>query len=187
MTASDTADSGMKRESQGRRAHSGHAGVAFLFLLPFLVLFALFFLGPVAYATWESVHAVRRSGLGFSGATVQFVGLDNYVRAVTDRDVVSSVLRVLLFGVVQVPVMIGMALVMALLFDSAFAPFKRFFQFVAFAPYAVPGVIGAILWAFLYLPGISPVIEVLQALHLPHDFLAPDVVLWSMANVTTWQ
>jgi multiple sugar transport system permease protein len=83
--------------------------------------------------------------------------------------------------------MLGLALLMALLFDSAVARLKRFFQFSFFVPYAIPSVVAALTWGFLYLPGVSPVVALLRSLDLPHDFLASNVVLWSIANVATWQ
>jgi len=171
-----------------RRAHlSRESRHGLAFLAPFLLLFAAFQVIPVGYAVWQAVHRTVQSGLGFGGSTTTFVGLDNFVRVVEDPAVRAAVLRMLLFGVVQVPFMLGLALLMALLFDSTLARLKRFFQLGAFLPFAVPGVIGAILWSFLYLPGISPVVGVLTALHLPHGFLGPRAVLWSIANITTWQ
>ena len=68
----------------------------------------------------------------------------------------SSVRRVLLFGVVQVPVMLGLALLFALLLDSPLLRGKKFFRLAFFVPYAVPGVIAAIMWGFLYSPNLSP-------------------------------
>jgi multiple sugar transport system permease protein len=83
--------------------------------------------------------------------------------------------------------MLGLALLLALLFDSAAARFKRTFQFAFFVPYAIPTVVAALVWGFLYLPNVSPVVGLLDTFGLPSDFLNDDVVLWSIANVTTWQ
>jgi multiple sugar transport system permease protein len=89
---------------------------------------------------------------------------------------------VLLFGVVQVPVMLGLALLFALLLDSPLLRGKRFFRLAFFVPYAVPGVIAAIMWGFLYSPRLSP----FEALTSQVDLLSGDFVLWSIANVVTW-
>lgn len=77
--------------------------------------------------------------------------------------------------------MLGLALVLALLLDSASARFKSFFRLTYFLPYAVPGVIAAIVWSFLYTPEISPLTDV-----LPFDPLGDGAVMWSMANIVTW-
>src|SRR5262245_9496019 len=175
----------VKVRRRARLGREGRYGLAFL--APFLVLFTAFQVIPMEYAVWQALHRTFASGLGFGGTTTKFVGLDNFGRVLHDPALRAGVLRMLLFGLVQVPLMLELALVMALLFDSALARLKRLFQFGAFLPYAVPGVIGAILWSFLYLPGISPIVGGLTALQIPHDFLAPGAVLWSIANITTWQ
>ncbi|MEV9423170.1 sugar ABC transporter permease, partial [Klebsiella quasipneumoniae] len=87
-----------------------------------------------------------------------------------------------LFGVVQVPVMLGLALLFALLLDSPLLRGKRFFRLAFFVPYAVPGVIAAIMWGFLYSPNLSPFPAVTSNV----DLLSADLVLWSIANVVTW-
>ena len=161
--------------------------VGYAFLAPFMLIFTLFQLVPVGYALWQSVHATSRSGLGIGAATIRFVGLANYAQALQDQEFIAGVLRMLLFGIVQVPIMLGLALLLALVFDSSFVIFKQFFQFSAFLPYALPGIVASILWSFLYLPGVSPVVSALQALNLPHNFLGPGSVLWSIANIVTWQ
>lgn len=152
-----------------------------------MVIFLVFQLIPVGYAIWQSLQATTRSGLGIGAAGSRFAGLENYAQALQDQEFIAGVLRMLVFGVVQVPVMLFFALVLALLFDSSFAMFKKFFQFAAFLPYALPGIVASILWSFLYLPGVSPIIAALQAINVKVDFLGPDVVLWSIANIVTWQ
>ena len=172
------------RPQEGRR----HVHIApYAFVAPFVVLFVLFMVIPIVLAVWNSFHTVERSGLGFGGGEVTLAGLDNYVRAVGNEAFRASIGRVLLFGVVQVPVMLGLALLMALLFDSAVARLKRFFQFAFFVPYAIPTVVAALTWGFLYLPGVSPVVGMLRSLDLPRDFLGSEVVLWSIANISVWQ
>jgi multiple sugar transport system permease protein len=139
------------------------------------------------YTIYQSLFRFQRSGLGLTGTTVGFGGLSNYVNVLSDPKFYSSVGRVLLYGIVQVPVMLILALVLALLLDSAVVRFKAFFRLAFFVPYAVPGVVAALIWGYLYEPGISPIVSGFQALHLPTpDFLGFSTVLWSIANVSTW-
>ncbi|WP_433698893.1 carbohydrate ABC transporter permease [Nocardiopsis sp. CA-288880] len=157
------------------------------FLAPFLGLFVLCFLLPILYAFYQSFLRVRRFGLfGEEGRETVFAGFDNYARALGQDGFVDSIGRVLLFGVVQVPVMIGLALLLALLLESASATWPAFFRAAFFMPYGVPGVVASLLWGFLYTPGLSPVIDVAGAVGLELDPLGPDTVLWSIANIITW-
>jgi multiple sugar transport system permease protein len=169
--------------SRTRRSHA-----AFGFLAPFCVLFALFFVAPIGYAIYQSLFRVERSGpLGLGGARTVFTGLSNYATALHDDQFVASLGRVLLFGVVQVPVMIIGATILALLLESASVRGVRFFRTAFFLPYGVPGVIASILWGFLYVPGISPIVSLLHGVGWQVDFLSSGTVLWSIANIATWQ
>ncbi len=159
----------------------------YLFLLPFVALFTLFFIVPIFYALYQSLFRSERSGLGLGAATVSFNGLGNYLDVLRDPNFYSSVGRVLLYGIVQVPLMLILSLVLALLLDSAVVRLKAFFRVAFFVPFAIPGIIAALLWAFFYQPVFSPIVKGFQALGLPApDFLGPGTVLWSIANIATW-
>ncbi|XQJ05555.1 sugar ABC transporter permease [Curtobacterium aetherium] len=156
-------------------------------LAPFLALFVLTFIIPIISAVFQSFTTVDREGLfGEDGVTGRFAGFDNYVTALNDSGFVASIGRMLLFGIVQVPVMIIACTVLALLLESASARWPGFFRAVYFMPYGVPGVIATILWSFLYVPGLSPIVSLLQSMGLQPDFLGANSVLWSIANIVTW-
>jgi len=159
----------------------------YLFILPFGALFLLFFIVPIIYALYESLYRSQRSGLGLGPATVSFNGLGNYVQVLHDPNFWSGVERVLLYGIVQVPVMLLLALLVALLLDSTVVRFKNFFRLAYFVPYAVPGIIAALLWGYLYDPELSPIVKLLQGIGLStFNFLSAGTVLWSIANIATW-
>ncbi len=159
----------------------------YLFFLPFGLLFLLFFIAPILYAIYESLFRSQRSGLGLGAATIDFNGLSNYLQVIHDPDFFTGVGRVLLFGIVQVPVMLGLALLLALLLDSTVVRFKPFFRLAFFVPYAIPGIIAALLWGYLYDPGLSPIVKGVSGLGLgTPDLLGPQTVLWSIANIVTW-
>ncbi|MBB5789669.1 carbohydrate ABC transporter permease [Jiangella mangrovi] len=181
--ASVTAVRGSRRK---RMSPAGSRLVPYVFVAPFVVLFIVFLIAPIGVAIANSLFSQQAAGLGFGGVERVFVGLDNYVRALQDHEFVVGFGRVLLYGVVQIPVMMIVAAALALLFDTGLVRGSRFFQFAVFLPYAVPGVIAALLWGFLYQPSVSPLVGGLSALGIDADFLAPGMVLWSIANVATW-
>lgn len=171
--------------SRGRGATS-HGWSPQWFLLPFAIPFLGIYLLPVLYATGQSLTKVERTGGIFTPPVSVFAGLAQYQRALGDPDFMAGVWRVVLFSVVQIPVMLGLALALALLLDTTVARFRRVHRLVMFAPYGIPGVVAALMWAFLYDPRLSPLTDVLSRIGIRPDFLGGDAVLWSIANVVTW-
>lgn len=172
---------GSRRRAERGRGRISHKGAILIFTAPFVILFVLFYLVPIAYAIWQSLLVVEREGT-FGEAKEVFGGLTQYVLVFQNEAFWTSVARVLIFGAVQVPVMLGLALLFALLLDSPLLKGKKFFRLAFFVPYAVPGVIAAIMWGFLYSPNLSP----FTVLTANVDFLSAELVLWAIANVVTW-
>ncbi|MQY07881.1 carbohydrate ABC transporter permease [Actinomadura macrotermitis] len=173
------------RRRGGRGARRGRR-TPLLFCAPFMVLFAAMYVAPIGYAAVSSLFTVHRSGLGLTAPTKVFDPLGNYAQVFGDREFLSSLGRIALFGVVQVPVMLLLALGLALLIDSRSARGKGFFRLSGFVPYAVPGVSGALIWSFMYSPQSSPVNHLLEPLGLHIPFFGGGAVLWSVANIVTW-
>ena len=158
-----------------------------LLLAPFLIVFIGTMIVPIVMAIGYSFNSVERSGLlGEGGVTNTFAGLENYIKALSNTNFIESIGRMVLFGVVQVTVMIVAATILALLLESASARLPGLFRATYFLPYGIPGVIATILWSFLYIPGLSPIVDVLGWMGITIDFLAPNMVLWSIANIVTW-
>lgn len=171
-----------------RAGGGGHTRTAWLFLAPFGLLFVTMFLAPMLFALWQSFFVEQRSGLGLGPATTTFDPIGNYVRAFGEGDYVGSLLRVLVFGVVQVPLMLVLALLLALLLDAKSSRLKNVFRLAAFLPYAVPGVVAAIMWAFLYTPLSSPILQAIEQTtgwQIPL-FASTATALGAVANVVTW-
>ncbi|MEU3889026.1 sugar ABC transporter permease [Streptomyces sp. NPDC029041] len=153
-----------------------------LFVAPFLILFLLLFLTPLGYAAYLSLFQER-----LVGGTV-FVGLDNYVTALTDPQLLSGVGRVALFFLIQVPLMLALALVFALALDSGLLRLARVIRLGIFVPYAVPSVVAALMWGYLYGPDFGPFAQLSRELGIPApDFLSDGWMLGSLANVVTWE
>jgi multiple sugar transport system permease protein len=162
-----------------------HRKFALLFLAPFLTVFVAFYLAPVCYAIYLSLFVRKRVGIG--PAKEVFGGLANYIRAVQDGDFLNGLKNMFVFGVVQVPVMLGLAIVLALLLAESRGFFMKICRTAFFMPYGIPSAIGALIWGYLYSPNLSPFNQVLGALHAGAiNFLSPEVVLFSIANIVTW-
>jgi multiple sugar transport system permease protein len=156
---------------------------------PAVVLFALLLLIPICYTLYLSFEKTKVSGLGLgAGARKQvFAGLSNYASGLSDPTFAASLLRVLVYSLILVPVMLGLALLFALLLDARRVRFQRFARLSIFLPYAVPTVVASLLWGFLYLPTVSPFPAILHqfGLSMP-DLFASRTALFSVANIGVW-
>jgi multiple sugar transport system permease protein len=164
-------------------------GAPYAFLVPASVLFLLFFALPIGYALWLSFRKVEVSGLGLgAGARKEvWAGFQNYADALGDSELLDGALRVLGYGCVVVPAMLGLALLFALMLDSDKVRFTPVTRLAIFLPYAIPGVVAALLWGFLYLPDVSPFFYVLDRLGLPQpDLLDGGPLYLALSNIAVW-
>ncbi|MEU6675054.1 sugar ABC transporter permease [Streptomyces sp. NPDC046925] len=172
-----------------RRKGYGVKSAPYAFLLPATLLFALFFALPIGYALWLSLHKVEVEGLGLGKDARHEVwaGIGNYTDALADSELLHGALRVLGYGAIVIPVMLGLALLFALLLDTERVRLTPFTRLAIFLPYAVPGVIAALLWGFLYLQDVSPFFFVLDKLGLPQpDLLDGGPLYLALSNIAVW-
>ncbi len=153
-----------------------------IFVAPFVIVFALTFLAPIGYAIQLSLYQDQ----AFFGGTT-FVGLDNYVLLLSDDRFWSGFLRVLVFLAVQVPVMLVLALVAALAIDSARLHASGFFRIVIFLPYAVPAVVAALMWGYIYGTNFGLAADFNDLFGTEIRPLSLDWALPAIGNIVTWE
>lgn len=156
--------------------------IPYLFLAPFLIGFAVFLVYPLIYALNTSLYRTRLVG------GTAFVGLENYARAFADAQFWEGVRNVLTFGAIQIPIMLGLALVFALILDSTLVRHKTIFRLGFFLPFAVPSVVAALIWGYLYGQSFGPFTQIARALNVPPPiFLTASGIIPAIANIATWQ
>ncbi|MFD7510757.1 carbohydrate ABC transporter permease [Streptomyces sp. NPDC059853] len=165
------------RKQRDRRSWTGWG-----FIGPFMAVFALVFLAPIGYSIYLSLFRDQLVG----GST--FVGFENYQRAFEDPQFWSALGRVSLFLAVQVPIMLFLALLVALALDSGRLYGANFFRISIFLPYAVPAVVATIMWSFMYGSRFGLIGNINDAfgVSLP-DPLSPDLILAAIGNIVTWE
>ncbi|NYD67601.1 multiple sugar transport system permease protein [Agromyces atrinae] len=177
-----------KRPAQNRNQRA-LTRTAYAMLAPGIVLFVVFMAAPIFYTLFLSFQKkqVVGLGLGSGSTTTAFAGFENYISSFTDPEFAASVGRVLLYGVVLIPTMLGLALLFALLLDSRRTRATTFSRTAIFLPYAVPAVISSLLWGFLYLPAVSPFYYVFDQFgwEVP-SLLSSPLVLFGIANIALW-
>ena len=153
-----------------------------IFTAPFLIIFVLFLVIPLVYAFIVSLFtSTQVHGEHFSG-------LANYQRVFTDKIFLTGLGRVIIYTIVMVPIQLGLALTFALLMDSLKNRFASVSRLVIFLPYAVPGVIGALMWGFMYSKNMGPFTTIFELFGLPApEILSSQGIFGALVNVVTWQ
>ncbi len=152
------------------------------FVAPFVIVFLTFLVAPLIYAFWMSLHLKT---LAFGE---RFVGFDNYLQAFRDPQFLQGVGFVVKFSLVLIPLQMLVSLTVALVLDALTDRLAKFARLMIFVPYAVPVVIGAMMWGFLYSPRFGPMSEIFGVFGLDAPLmLSPDNVFASLLNVVTWQ
>jgi multiple sugar transport system permease protein len=118
------------------------------FAAPYAVFLALIFAYPIGLAIWISFHDYFFAA---PGAQVDrpFVGLDNYRSAITDPDVHKAFVNVGVFLVINVPLTVVLALVLATALNGAVRGLT-FFRISYFVPYITASVAVVGVWLFLF-------------------------------------
>jgi multiple sugar transport system permease protein len=151
-------------------------------VLPFLVVFAAMFIVPLLYSAYLSTFTSQLVG----GNT--FSGLANYARVLQDPSFWAGLGRVALFLVIQVPIELALAIFFALALDSRRVRGGRVARLLIFVPYAVPGVVAALMWGYLYGNGSGLIAQIFQAVGLPSPaLLSSQNILGSTMNIVSWE
>ncbi|WP_232837135.1 carbohydrate ABC transporter permease [Lentzea terrae] len=155
-------------------------------MAPFLLLLVTVFLIPTGTAIWLSFFAQDQPGLGFGPESTVFVGVRSYVAVLSDPTFRGGLLTVVLYCLIYIPIMVIGALALALLLDSGVAKLRGWAQMGLYLPHAVPGIIAALIWLYLYTPGLSPIIDLFARGDIHLNFLGINTVLPSIVNIALW-
>ena len=156
-----------------------------MFVTPALALMALFVVYPVFSAARMSLYRWK----GF-GPMVDFVGLENYVRVLTDEVFTDAVTHnfVIVFASILVQLPLGLAL--ALLLNRRIKA-RGLLRTIIFVPYVLAEVIAGVVWFQLLQPGYGVIETVLSSVGIPtpeQGFLGtPDIALITVFVVLTWK
>jgi multiple sugar transport system permease protein len=127
-----------------RRGYSDLIPAVF-FLLPGLVLFLLFFFGPMVYSlrisffNWKIVHPDQSV----------FIGLRNYLRALSDPIFQRAVMNTSAYTVITVTVKLVLGLAVALLLNQTI-PGRTFFRVAYYLPVITSWVIVSLLFEYMF-------------------------------------
>jgi multiple sugar transport system permease protein len=160
--------------------------LATLLLTPVLLYLAAVSFYPILDTVWASLH----EGYVLPNRTTQFVGLKNYAELFALGSFWNALTVTLIYTFVSVPVELAIGMGLALLLNRDFWG-KYVAQAAILFPWALPTIINAKIWAWLYHGQYGVFNDILVRIGLietPFPFLAkPDAALVAMIVVTIWK
>jgi len=129
----------------------GRQPLGIAFAAPYAVFLAAVFAYPLGLAVWISFHDYFFTAPGAS-VDRPFVGFDNYATVLSDPDVRRSFYNVGVFLVINVPLTVVLALLLA---NALNAPIRgrTFFRSSFYVPYVTASVACVAVWLFLFSEG----------------------------------
>ena len=129
----------------------GRQPLGIAFAAPYAIFLAAVFAYPLGLAVWISFHDYFFTAPGAS-VPRPFVGFDNYVTVLSDPDVRRSFYNVGIFLVINVPLTVVLALLLA---NALNAPIRgrTFFRSSFYVPYITASVACVAVWLFLFSEG----------------------------------
>ena len=155
-----------------------------LFAGPALIVFVGFVILPVALAAVYSFF--NWNGLG---PLERFIGIDNYVRALTDSLFLQSIGNNFIVVVLSLLIQGPLAIIIALLLNRRMRG-RTIIRAAIFVPYVIAEVIAGLSFKLLLSPrgGINAFLTSIGLGDLAQPWLAqPDTALWVMFGILTWK
>lgn len=114
-----------------------------LFVGPALALIGLFMIYPIGWALWMSFQSGR-------GMMLKFAGFGNIIRLWHDPVFIKALTNTTIFFVVQVPIMITLALIMAAALNNPKLKFRGLFRTAIFLPCVISLVASSVLFRSMF-------------------------------------
>ncbi|MEW1718031.1 sugar ABC transporter permease [Streptomyces sp. NPDC093109] len=156
------------------------------FTFPFFLGFLVFTVVPVVIALKESLYTEQGSGLGFGPKTIEFSGLDNFVRGFEDAKFWTAMGRVALFAAISIPLIQLASLGLALLMDMVKQRLANRFRIALLVPYMIPGIVATLIWIYLYSPVVGPITPFLAFFGIDANFYSGDMIWVSIGILIAW-
>jgi ABC-type sugar transport system permease subunit len=131
---------------------------AYIFISPFFILFAIFGLYPMLLSVYLSFAEWK--GLG----PIELVGLENFQRTLADRVFWQSMRNGVILFLMYVPVMLFLALVLAVILNSGRIRGYRFFRTLIFIPFITNMVAAGFAFRILFTQNNGLINVLLQTL-----------------------
>jgi multiple sugar transport system permease protein len=163
-----------------RRYGLSRQQLAWLFFSPAVVMLAAVLGYPAVRTVWMSLHTLR---LDEPWVGEPFVGLNNYGHVLQDQNFWGSLGVSLYFTVASVVAELLLGFCVALVVNESFRG-RGLMRAAMLVPWAIPAIVSARMWGWMYSPGVGAFNALLNALHITNgsiDMLGSPT--WAMPAV----
>lgn len=171
------------RAARNHRPLDSSYRAAWGFLAPFGLFYVVFILGPLAYQFVSSFFSTSlvRPGIG------RALGLDNYVEVLTNSMFWIAVRNTVVFTLLTTVPLVLLGLAMAILVNRMTRA-QWLYRLAFFTPYVLPSATMALIWYFLYSPGLGLIDSILSVFGVKSAALLgnPSTALAAVALSTVW-
>jgi len=175
--------SAVPRRPRASASLRSEARLAYAILTPTLLVI----LGLVAYPFIAAIYLSLQNKM--VGAPGRFVGLSNYVELLRDEVFLRAAWNSVIYTGVGVGLKFVIGLTMALVLDQE-RRFNNFFRTLLFLPWAVPVVIVALNWRWIYDDLSGFLNNFLITFHITHDIISwlsdPRLAMGCVVAVVVW-
>ena len=171
-------------KSKGKSTRKRYNSVAYIFILPTIILFGIFVCWPLiqtiylSFTNWEGIGAIN------------FTGLANYKEFFQDDLVRMAIKNNLLWMVVMCTLPIIIGLIQASLLVNSGIRHGKIFQLILFLPQVFSSVIAAVIWSWIYNSAMGPLNEMLRKIGLEKWALPwlgnPQTVMICLLVMAVW-
>lgn len=137
-----------------------------ILLAPAILVLALITVIPLANTFWLSFTDTRISAIP---SPVRFIGLENYIYALTDPEFREALYRTLYFTIVSVGLEGILGVAVAVLLNQKFRG-RLILRALIILPWAVPTIVNAVAWRLIYHPDYGALNSLLFQLGLISDY-----------------
>lgn len=120
-----------------------------LFAAPALAVLAVFVFYPAVKTFLTSLTGDRINRAG------RFVGLANYATLLRNRDFLTDLRNTVVYAVLYAPIVVVVALALAMLLNRKDLRFVGFFRTCMFLPFVISLTVAAIAWQFILSPSLG--------------------------------
>lgn len=158
--------------------------IAYLFVLPSVVIFSIFMI-------WPGIYTIYLSFLDWNliSPDKEFVGLQNYINLFYDPNTYKILINTFVYILILLTINCLLPYILAFILEYVISKGKGFYKKVIFLPSIISLVVGSMLYVWILNPVSGPVAIIFRhfGIYLPMWSNTTGLVLVVLSLITSWK